>query len=405
MSTGGYDLVSEGFFSDPHPTLARMRTEAPVYFCEPLRCFFVTRYSDIELAVREPCFSSRRSDQMLGSLGMIGDDAASRKMADAWSRLVFFQDAPRHTRLRQLIMKGFSPAVLESVRPRVTAVVARALDAVRHGGEVDLVSRFAEPIAINTLAELFALPAADRAQFVRWSTDVLKPAGAGVNADEVKQTVKQSSNDMLDYVSRLVAERRKTPGSDIASCFAAEEDADPELAGEAAFQCFQMIGAGFVTSMNQITNTVLALLKHPDALARLRAEPQLLKGALEEALRHEPAIISTSRLCIRDTEFQGTPVPSGHFVFLMLAAANRDPSLFSEPDRFDMGRTQNRHTTFGLGMHYCPGAALVRMELEEAIRGLLTLPRWELVGRPYDYSGSNFQDRGPSALHLRFASA
>jgi pimeloyl-[acyl-carrier protein] synthase len=370
-----FDLLSESFFADPHPTLARLRNEAPVYFFEPLQSFLVTRYADIDVAARNPSLSSRRSRELMASLGMLGDDAASQKMAEVWSRVVFFQDPPRHTQLRQLIMKGFSPSVLEAVRPRVAAVVARALEQVRQGDEVDLVTRFAEPIAINSIAELFALPEADRPQFMKWSTDVLKPAGAAVGADEIKRMVKQSSNDMFDYMTRLVAERRKNPGDDIASCFIREADSDPQLAGEAAYQCYQMVGAGFVTSMNQILNTIISLLEHPDALAKLRAEPGRLKPALEEALRHNPAVLSTSRLCASDTEIQGTAIPKGHFVWFMFAAANRDPTLFQDPDTFDITRAPNRHTTFGLGSHYCPGAALIRLELEEGLRALLTLPK------------------------------
>jgi cytochrome P450 len=398
-------LLSESFFANPHPTFERLRAEAPVFFFKPLQSFILTRAADIEAFVKNPRFSSRRATELLGALGLLGEDEGSKKMLANWSRLVFFQEAPRHTLLRQLIMKGFSPVAIESLRPRIAAIVREALERVRAQDEVNVVSDFAEPIAINSIAELFAIPHADRPLFMKWSVDVLKPAGGGVNSEEVKRTVKQSANDMLDYMARLAAERRKVPGDDLVSRFIAAEEGQPELVGEAVIQSFQMVAGGFVTSMNQISNAVLALLKHPEELRKLREEPSLLKSALEECLRHEPAALSIHRLCVEDSELHGTKISKGQFVYAMVASANRDPEAFPEADRFDITRARNRHATFGVGSHYCLGAPLIRMEMEEAVRALLLLPRWELSGRPYDYSGSNFQDRGPSSLHVRFSSA
>ncbi|QRO00798.1 cytochrome P450 [Archangium violaceum] len=403
MSAGaGIDLVSESFFANPFPTFERLRTQAPVYFFEPFQCFILTRGTDIESLAKSPHFSSRRANELLGGLGLLGEDAASKEMLAHWSRLVFFQDPPRHTLLRQLIMKGFTPAALERFRPRLASLVKGTLEKGLRQGEMDVVADFAEPIAINAIAELFALPEADRPRFMRWSKDLLKPAGVAVGTDEVRSSIRRTSNDMVAYLRDLVEKRRAAPGEDLISQFIAGEQGNPQLAGEAVIQSFQMIGAGFVTSTNQLTNTVLALLNHPEQLRELRADPGLLRGAIEESLRHEPAILSINRLCVEDTELGGTRIPKGRFVHAMTAAANRDPEVFPDPDRFDITRAPNRHMTFGVGAHYCPGASLVRIEVEEALRSLLTLPRWELAGRPYNYQGSNFQDRGPSSLHVRF---
>lgn len=397
-----YDLMSESFFANPFPTFERLRTQAPVYFFEPFQCFILTRGTEIEALTKSPHFSSRRANELLGSLGLLGEDEASKEMLAAWSRLTFFQDPPRHTLLRQLIMKGFTPAALERFRPRLAALVERTLEKGRRQGEMDVVADFAEPIAINAIAELFALPEADRPQFMRWSRDLLKPAGVAVNTEDARNSVRRTSHDMVAYLKNLVEKRRAAPGEDLVSQLIAGEEGNPQLAGEAVIQSFQMIGAGFVTSTNQLSNTVLALLKHPEQLRALRANPALTRGAIEESLRHEPAVLSINRLCVEDTELGGTRIAKGRFVHAMTAAANRDPEVFPEPDRFDITRSPNRQVTFGVGAHYCPGASLVRLELEEALRVLLTLPHWELAGTPYNYQGSNFQDRGPSALHVRF---
>ncbi|MCP3137601.1 cytochrome P450 [Pyxidicoccus xibeiensis] len=405
MSAGAgteFDLMSESFFANPFPTFERLRTQAPVYFLEPIQGFVITRGADIEALAKNPQFTSKRANEMLGSLGLLGEDAASKDMLATWSRLAFFQDAPRHPLLRQLIMKGFTPAALERFRPRLTALVEKALEKGLRQGEMDVVVDFAEPIAINAIAELFALPEADRPQFKRWAKDLLKPAAAAVGTDDVRTSIRRTSSDMVAYLRDLVEKRRAAPGDDLVSQFIAAEDGNPQLAGEAVIQSFQMIGAGFVTSTNQLTNTVLALIKHPEQLRALRANPGLIRGAIEESLRHEPAVLSINRLCVEDTELSGTRIPKGRFVHAMVAAANRDPEVFSDPDRFDITRTSNRHVTFGVGAHYCPGASLIRLEVEEALRALLTFPSWELVGKPYNYQGSNFQDRGPSSLHVRF---
>ena len=401
-ASGDIDLMSEGFFTNPFPTFARMRTQSPVYFFEPFQSFILTRGADIEAMAKSPHFSSRRARELLGGMGLVGEDAASQEMFATWSRLAFFQDPPRHTLLRQMIMKGFTPAALERFRPQLAALVDKALEKGRREGEMDVVADFAEPIAINAIAELFALPEGDRKQFMRWAKDLLKPAGAAVNTDDVRSSVRKTSNDMVAYLRDLVEKRRAAPGADLVSQFITEEQGNPQLAGEAVIQSFQMIGAGFVTSTNQLTNTVLALLNHPEQLRALRGDPKLTRGAIEESLRFEPAVLSINRLCVEDTELGGTRIAKGQFIHAMVASANRDPEIFAEPDRFDITRAPNRHVTFGVGAHYCPGASLVRLEVEEALRALLTLPRWELVGKPYNYQGSNFQDRGPSSLHVRF---
>ncbi len=401
-ATAGIDLMSESFFANPFPTFERLRTQAPVYFFEPYQAFVLTRAAEIEALAKNPHFSSRRANEMLGGAGLIGEDEASKEMLAAWSRLVFFQDAPRHTLLRQLIMKGFTPVALERFRPRLVALVERALEKGRSQGEMDVVSDFAEPIAINAIAELFALPESNRPQFMRWAKDLLKATGSAVNSEEARSSVRRTSHEMVSYLRNIVEQRRAAPGDDLISQFIAGEEGNPELAGEAVIQSFQMIGAGFVTSTNQISNTVLALMNHPEQLRALRANPALVRGAIEESLRHEPAVLSINRLCVQDTELGGTRIPKGRFVHAMIAAANRDPAVFPDPDRFDITRTPNRHVTFGVGAHYCAGASLIRLEVEEALRALLTLPRWEFASKPYNYQGSNFQDRGPSSLHVRF---
>ncbi|HLM76313.1 MAG TPA: hypothetical protein VK459_26590, partial [Polyangiaceae bacterium] len=194
------DLASESFFSNPYPTFERLRSEAPTYFFKPLQSWTLTRAADIEAFVKDPSFSAQRSRKLLGGLGVTGEDEASRQMLATWSRIVFFQDPPRHTAIRQLISKGFSPAAVERLRPTIAGVVERALEKGRSQGEMNVIADFAEAISINTLAELFAIPKEDRPKFMKWTVDLLKPAGAAGGGAEVTRSIVASANDMFDYM-------------------------------------------------------------------------------------------------------------------------------------------------------------------------------------------------------------
>lgn len=402
--TPEYDVTSQDFFRDPYPTLRRMRAEAPVYYCTPLKIWMLTRHEDLEFLLKDPRFSSRRAMEVLS--GILTDDEPSRQMLATWSRLLFFLDPPRHTRIRGIVNKSLTPACMDGLRPMVVSVVRDALSsATRERREIDVATEFADPIALNVITEMFAVPAEDRPQFRQWTTDVLKPAGAGVSSVEIGSRVKQSSIDMNDYMMRLVTERRGKGGTDMVSRLIAAADQDPEIAAEVSVQCFQLIGAGYLTTANQITNAVLVFLRHPDELQKLRDNPGLLRSAVEEVLRFEPSILTSNRLCTEDMEIHGTPIKKGELVFGFNASANRDPDVFPDADRFDITRQGIKHFTLGSGPHYCSGAALSRIELEEALRALLTLPRWEFGDKPYEYLSFNLQDRAPKTLPVRFPPA
>lgn len=192
------------------------------------------------------------------------------------------------------------------------------------------------------------------------------------------------------------------PGSDLVSRLIEIDARTPGLEGEVIIQCVQILAAGYITSANQIANAVLCLLKHPAELQRLRQEPGLLSNAVEESIRYEPAGLTVNRICTEDTELGGKTIKKGELVFGFIAAANRDPEMFPDGDRFDVSRKPGRHITFGSGPHYCLGSMLLRMEVEEALRALLELSDWEFGDEPYAYASGNLQDRGPKTLQMRF---
>lgn len=404
--TSDYVISTKEFFADPFPTLRRMRDEDPVHFHAPLGIWFLTRFDHCDAVVCDLRFSNRRARELLGTLmPALRGTPDLEEMSARWSRLLWFLDPPRHTQSRSLVTRGFSSVALEHIRPKVAEIVRQALDEVRDRGTMDVAVDLADPVAINVLSALFGIPAADHANFRRWTADVLKGAGAGATSEEQAIRVKESSKSLFGYIFSLVEERRKNPGQDMISRFLEEGRGEPGMTEEVGFQCTQMIGAGYLTSANQISNAVLVLLRHPAELARLREDRGLLKSAIEEILRYEPSVLTTNRLCAEDVEIGGKLLKKGDLVFPVTAAANRDPAMFPDPDRFDIGRQGARHLTFSVGPHYCPGGALIRLEVEEALQAMLAFPRWELGDEPYDYGSFNLQDRGPKTLPIRFSAS
>ncbi|WAS90888.1 cytochrome P450 [Nannocystis punicea] len=401
MASPEYPLLSKNFFADPYPLLRRLRDECPVYYHAPLGAWFLARHDHCTAAVRDRRLVNARARQLLSTLmpALHGTDELAA-MIGQWSRLLWFLDPPRHTRSRGLVMRGFSAAAIERVRDEVRASVEDALASVPGGGgELDVVWQFADPIALEVLCAIFGLPGELRADFRRWTTDIMQVAGAGATDEDPALRATDSSVKLFGLLAALVEERRARPGDDMISRFLGDDRDDPAVLEEVTIQCFQMVGAGYVTSRNQIACAVLALLEHPDELARLRATPGLLGPAIEELLRFAPSVLTTNRLAAEDLEIGGQQIRQGELVFPILASANRDPAAYPDPDRLDLARG-GRPMTFSIGPHYCPGGPLARLELEEALQGLLRFPSWQLVGG-FDYRGASLQDRGPSQLRVR----
>jgi pimeloyl-[acyl-carrier protein] synthase len=402
MGSRVYDISSDSFFRDPFPTLRRMQQEDPVYFWEPMNAWMLTRYDQVNTLVQDPRFTAQRARPLLSNMLSTAGPEVAEKVIAQWSRLLLFLDPPRHTQVRSFVTQGFSPASIKALRPCIAAAAREALAPHRERGVIDIAAQFADTISLVTLSNLFDVPEEDRPQFRRWSNDMFKPAGLSMSAEEVARRVAQSSQELIEYMEALVQQRRARPGRDLVSRLLESDARSPQPEGEVAIQCVQILGGGYLTAANQITNAVLCLLKHPAELQRLREDPGLLPNAVEEAIRYEPAVLALSRICSEDMELGGKAIQQGQFVFGFFAAANRDPEMFPDADRFDIRRKPGRHLSFASGPHYCMGAMLSRLELEEALRALLELSDWEFGEEPYVYEGANIQDRAPKTLQMRF---
>jgi cytochrome P450 len=321
---------------------------------------------------RHPGFSSDRS---------LADDYELPPGADRPPGGMFVMDPPDHTRLRTLVQQAFTARVVEGMRPRVATVVDRLLDEAGDRGEVDLMEALACPLPAIVLAELLGIPAERHRQFQQWTTTLIETidpvshslvSGDGIVARE----------QMEAYLTAVIEERRTRPRDDLISgLVAAEQAADRMSSYELLEMCLLLTIAGLETSANLIGNGMHALLAHPDQLARLRAEPRLIGTAVEELLRYDSPIQASGRIPKEDIDFEGHLIPKGRAIGVLVGAANRDPEVFDDPDRLDIGRTPNNHLAFGRGIHFCLGAPLARIEGTLALAALAErFPRIERAG-------------------------
>jgi len=306
--------------------------------------------------------------------------------------------------VRSITNKAFTPRVVERLRPRIEQIVRERIDAAIPTGRIDLIADLAYPLPTTVIADMFGFPLEDRTEFKRFSDEIVAFHGTG-GADAA--TVLRSQEALLQaraWMAALIAERRRQPRDDLLSRLANAEEQGTRLSEAELFStCLTFMIGGHETTTNLIGNGMLALLQHPDQLRRLEQNPELITLAVEEMLRYDAPTQRAHRIAAADFELRGKTIRRGDFVQLVLGAANRDPEQFDQPDRFDIGRSANKHVSFGLGPHYCPGAPLARLEAQIAIPALLDrLPNLRLDDQAQVEFGPNNFFRGLKSLPLIF---
>ena len=398
---GELDLRDPGFLADPYPVYHRLRAEDPVHR-HPLGFVVLTRYEDVAAFLRDARFGKSGYQALLEARFGGGPDAS-------WLGLsMLFRDPPDHTRLRALVSKAFTPRVVETLRPRVQAIVDRLLDRAAGAGRMDVIEDLAYPLPVTVISELLGVPVDDAEQVKAWSRDVARAIDAIALpvGPEVLERGRQATRGIVDYFAKLADERRRRPGDDLLSGLVQAEEAGDRLTErELLATCVLLYVAGHETTVNLIGNGLLALLRHPAEWRRLRDDPALLPGAIEELLRYDGPVQRTGRMAAEDVEIGGVAIPTGTLVLGLLGAANRDPAQFVEPDRLDVTRDEPRHVAFGAGIHYCLGAPLARLEGQVAIGAVLRrFPGLRLdVERPAWRPSSAL--RGLEALPVRLGPA
>lgn len=368
------DLLDPAVLSDPYPLFHRLRTEDPVHWEADLEFWALTRYADALYALRE--------DSLLSSA--IHDSPRPGGVGLSSARWFVFLDPPRHTRLRALVHSAFTPQVVEGLRARIQAIVDELLDRAAEAGRLDLIADLGFPLPAIVIAELLGVPAEDRAQFRAWSADLAAAGGLvrmAADGAERLSRARAGGAALNAYFRDIIRERRRAPRDDLVSRLTGVQSAEGTLSEEELVDtCALLLFAGHETTTNLIGNGMLALLRHPDELSRLRADPSLIGSAVEELLRYDSPVQIRVRVARETIEIGGRRIAKGQRVLILVGAANRDPARFPDPDRLDIARPDNRHLAFGHGIHFCTGAPLARLEGAIAIRRLLRrFPRLELT--------------------------
>jgi pimeloyl-[acyl-carrier protein] synthase len=366
-----FDPFDPGLRADPYPVYARFRRDDPVHLGVPPlatlpECSYVFRYEDVDAVLRDPRFGRARG--MGAGAGNLEQAVALRRMA---RQMLLFNDPPVHTRLRGLITRAFAPFFTGDLARRIEVIVHQLLDRAEEEGGLDVMAGYAIPLPVLVIADLMGIPSADRGRFQELSTAVMAMSDVRRDGTVVKGA-ERAAGELADYLEVVIEERSRRPGGDLISrLIEVEEDGDRLSRDEILANCGLLLIAGHETTRNLIGNGVFSLLSHPAELERLRSEPVLMEGAVHELLRYDSPIQITFRVAKEDLELGGRPIREGQGVALVLGAANRDPEVFTDPDRLDVGRTGARHLAFGGGSHFCLGSPVAVLEATAAIRGLL----------------------------------
>lgn len=366
-----FNPLSSEFRADPHPFYHQLRTIEPVHWSPFLGFWVLTRYADCVAVLRDAKrFSADPRDLAIYEALMqgIGEQRPLMQMQRKWMLLL---NPPDHTRLRTLVTKAFTPRVVENMRPRIQAITDELLDHVQTAGQMDVIADLSFPLPVIVIAQMLGVPAEDRDKFKAWTPDLARTLDP-IISPEILDAGDAATLAFHEYFRTLVEKRRQDPQEDLLSALiAAEEQGDRLTEDELLATAVLLLGAGHETTMNLIGNGLLALFRHPDQLAKLKADPTLIHSAIEECLRFDGPVQMTARTAVEDVEIEGKTLAKGQQAIIVLAAANRDPAQFAEPDRFDIARKDNPHIAFSHGIHYCLGAPLARVEAQIALNTLL----------------------------------
>lgn len=393
------NLQRDEIRTNPYPFYETLRCSDPVHWDEDLGFWVLTRYADIDSLYTDERFS--RAQGLMRGFERLSEP--NRQIAGpvyhSFSKTVFYADPPYHSHLRGLMNHAFTPRRVERLRPYIQRTVDELLDAACAEPVVDVIQGLAYPLPVMVIAELLGLPANDRDRFKIWSDDLFAILGTvRPKSPELLERAAQSLEEMTEYVRGLSRKRREHPQDDLLTALlsvteenglacphpheatvtqtegeeAQEHSATTALTGEELVANINiLLSTGHETTTHLIGNGLLALLQHPDQLSKLRERPVLLPAAIEEMLRYDNPVQITYRSALEEAELGGKLIHKGDLVNTIIGSANRDPERFTDPDRFDITRSEGRHLGFGMGIHFCIGAPLVRLEAEIVFATLL----------------------------------
>jgi len=394
-----YHLLDPEVLANPYPLFRRLRSEDPVHWDAFLHTWVVTRYVDVLEVLHN--FSAQRTHtpEKLEAMGL----AQISPIAQLMVKQMLFMDPPGHTRLRSLASHAFSPARVAVLRTHIREIVNRLLDTVQAKGQMDIIADLGDPLPAIVTAEMLGVPLEDRHQLKAWSTNFAEMLGNFQHNPEHAARMLRTVQDMTAYFHDRIRELKNIPRDGLVhSLMTAEIDGDRLTEEEVVANSIVTMVGGLETTTNLIGNGVLTLLRNPGEIERMQEDQSLIPSAVEEMLRYESPSQHTGRLAPEDVEWEGKVIRKGQAVMAVMAAANRDPERFPDPDRFDVARTDNRHLAFGYAAHFCFGAALARVEGQEAFEAMVRrLPGLELQPGPLVWR-NNLGLRGLTALPVKF---
>ncbi|GHE11492.1 cytochrome P450 [Klenkia taihuensis] len=362
------DLTDPSFVENPYPAFAAARAQAPVQWDDGLGMWLAYGHAEANAVLRTRAlgriWTDRAPAERFGQFNLIHRNA------------ILEMEPPDHTRLRRLISAAFARGHVERLRPWVEQLAGELVDGMVErstaGEPVDLFTGMAEQLPVEVIAELLGVPQADRPLLRPWSNAIVKMYEYG-RTTQTEDAAETAAAEFVAYLRDLAAQRRQAPGEDLLTHLVTARDADGDrlTEDELVTTCILLLNAGHEATVNVTGNGLLALLQHPDQLARLRADRSLLPTAIEELMRFDSPLQLFERTATADVEVGGVTVEQGQKIAALLGSGNHDPAVFDAPDTLDVGRTENPHISFGAGVHFCIGAPLARVELQASFGALL----------------------------------
>jgi len=397
-----YQLLDPEVLANPYPLFHRLRSEDPVHWDPFLHAWVVTRYNDVVTVLYHYSAARTPSPHQLTDMGL----SSLNPIAQIMVKQMLFLDPPAHTRIRGLASHAFTPQRVEVLRQHIRDITNSLLDKVQSQGYMDVIADLAEPLPCIVTAEMLGVPVEDYPQLKAWSQDFAEMLGNFQHNPDHADKVLKSTLDMAEYFRSAIREQRLHPRDGlVSSLLNAEINGDKFSEEEVIANCIVTMVGGQETTTNLIGNGVLSLLRNPDQLEKLRSDLSLIPSAVEEMLRYESPSQHTARLAPEDTTLGGKRIAKRQAVIAVMAAGNRDPEKFPDPDRFDITRTNNRHLAFGWAAHFCFGAALARIEGQTAFELMLRrLPNLRLEPDPLIWR-TNLGLRGLIKLPVHFGIA
>lgn len=405
--------------ADPYPVYRALRDRAPIHHSASMDCYCVSRFEDVQQVLKQPeVFSSRAMFTMLMNNGSRGVDLSWGGMRLAlklvfdlrmapWkfvrARVLIAEDGDRHSAMRGILNRGFTPREVKAWEGRIRTLAAGCVEPLAGGEPFDIIQDLAVPLPVTVVAELLGVEPERRPDFKRWSDATIYNATGPGRADPFNAEFLTTMSELFEYFGEVIEARTAAPTDDLIGRLLASQTDEPEPLSALELVMFitLLMVAGNETTTNAIGNGVDALLRHPDQLSRLAADPALAERVVEETLRYDAPVQVVFRTTAAATEIAGTRIPKGAYVAALVGSANRDERRFSDPDRFDLSRETQGHLGFGLGKHFCLGASLARLQARLAFEALAPeLPQVETAGGKREHVDS-FLVRGLRTLPVR----